>query len=284
MAPGADALKPSVSDQLQQLIRMSRASDVGCAAHLLASGEEILIKPDMPFHPASTIKVGVMMEVFRQARLGTISLTDPGRVYNQFVSIADGSPYSLKAEDDSEKGLYARVGETVSIYELVLHMITVSSNLATNILLELVSPQQVTAFMRALGTDDLIVRRGAEDNEAYRQGMNNSATARGFMQILLKLAKREIVSSEDSDAMINILAQQQRNEMIPALLPRETRIAHKTSWTGDYHHDIGLTYPSNSEPFVLSILTKGYAETDEQDAHALVASMAKTIFDHWNPV
>jgi beta-lactamase class A len=283
MAPGADALKPSVSDQLQQLIRTSRASDVGFAAHLLATREEILIKPDMPFHPASTMKVCVMMEVFRQARLGTISLTDPVPVYNQFVSIADGSPYSLKAEDDSEKDLYARVGETASIYELVLRMITVSSNLATNILLEHVSPQQVTAFMRALGTDDLIVRRGVEDNEAYRQGMNNSATARGFMLILLKLAKREIVSSEDSDAMINILARQQFNEMIPALLPRGTLIAHKTGWTGDYHHDIGLIYPSNGEPFVLSILTKGYAEADERDAHAFVASMAKTIFDHWDP-
>jgi beta-lactamase class A len=283
MAAGADHLNPSVSDQLQQLIKRSRAADVGLAAHRIANGEEILIKPDMAFHPASTMKVCVMMEVFRQARLGAFSLTDLVPVYNQFASIADGSSYSLKAEDDSEKGLYARVGETASFYELVLRMITLSSNLATNILLEHVSPQQVTAFMRELGTDDLIVRRGVEDNQAYRRGMNNSATARGFMLILLKLAKREIVSSADSDAMINILAQQRRNEMIPALLPRGTRIAHKTGWTGDYHHDIGLIYPSNGEPFVLSILTKGYAEADEQDAHEFVASIAKTIHDHWDP-
>ena len=110
--------------------------EVGLAAHNLATGEEILIQPDQSFHPASTIKVCVMMEAFRQARQGLFSLDDPMLVKNEFASIADGSKYSLSVEDDSETDLYQRIGESFSIRELIFRMITVSSNLATNLLIE----------------------------------------------------------------------------------------------------------------------------------------------------
>ncbi len=111
------------------------------------------------------------------------------------------------------------VGASFPVRELVLRMITLSSNLATNLLVARVSARRTTDFMRALGATDLHVLRGVEDKSAYRLGLNNSATARGFMQILTKLAKREVVSPEDSDEMIAILARQQLNEMIPAQLP-----------------------------------------------------------------
>ena len=186
---------------LNELIQQS-GTDVGLAAHQVATGKQILIQPDQSFHPASTIKVCVMMEAFRQARQGLFSLDDPMLVKNEFVSIADGSPYSLSIEDDSEKDLYQHIGETLSIRELVFRMITVSSNLATNFLIERVTPERTTQFMQELGTNDIIVRRGVEDNKAFRLGWNNAATARGLMQILLKLAKRKVVSRRDSDEMI----------------------------------------------------------------------------------
>jgi beta-lactamase class A len=160
-------------------------------------------------------------------------------------------------------------------------MITVSSNLATNILMEYIQPAAATDFMRQLGAGDLVLRRGVEDNKAYQLGLNNSGTARGFMQILLKLAKREVVSPEDSEEMIRILSQQQFNEMIPAQLPADALVAHKTGWTADYFHDVGIIYPPNGEPIVLAILTKGYAETDDQAAHAFIASLARGIYEAW---
>jgi beta-lactamase class A len=133
--------------------------------------------------------------------------------------------------------------------------------------------------MRELGAQGLIVRRGVEDNTAFHLGLNNSATARSFMQILLKLAKREIISPDDSDEMIGILSQQKFNEMIPAQLPANTRVAHKTGWTGEYYHDVGIVYPSNGYPFILAILTKGF--TKEENAHPFIGSLAKLIYKHW---
>ena len=267
-----------VSEANSELIRLS-GMEVGLAALNLETGEEILIHPDQSFHPASTMKVCVMMEAFHQARQGLFSLDEMMRVKNEFTSIADGSLYSLSIEDDSEKDLYEHIGESFSIRELIFRMITESSNLATNLLIERLTPERTTRFMQELGTNDVIVRRGVEDNQAFRLGLNNAATARGVMQILLELAKRKVVSSEDSDEMIEILLQQQFNEMIPAQLPADARVAHKTGWTGKYYHDMGIVYPPNGNAFVLAIMTKGFEK--EGEAHSFVATLAKMVYEEW---
>lgn len=270
-----------LKDELQRIIAASAATQVGVAAHRLSTGDEILIGADLPFYAASTVKVCIMMEVFHQARQGILSLDEPLQVINVFPSLADGSLYSLDPADDSEKALYDAVGGSFPIRELVSRMITLSSNLATNLLVSRVSARRTTDFMRALGAPDLHILRGVEDKAAYRLGLNNSATARGFLQILTTLAKREVVSPEDSDEMISILARQQLNEMIPAQLPSGTRIAHKTGWVADHFHDVGIVYPEGSQAFSLAILTRGCAEIDDDRAHAFVASLARTIYDAW---
>ena len=133
--------------------------------------------------------------------------------------------------------------------------------------------------MRQLGADGLAVRRGVEDDKAFRLGMNNSATARGFMQILIKLAKGKVVAPEDSDAMIEILGEQKFNEMIPAQLAADVRVAHKTGWTGKYYHDVGIIYPRKGNPFVFAIMTNGSEK--EAEAHSFVASLARNVYDGW---
>ncbi len=272
-----------IPEQLHALIRQSRTTSVGIAARLVSGRDEILINADESFHPASTIKICVMMEAFRQAHIGQFALDEPITVRNAFRSLLDGSPYSLDPADDTDRGLYHITGQSVPGMELVQRMITVSSNLATNLLLERLGAEQVTRFMGDLGAPGLVVRRGVEDKQAYRAGLNNAATARSLMQVLLKLAEHQVVSAEASDEMIEILCQQKFNEMIPALLPAGTQVAHKTGWAADYHHDAGIIYPVNREPFVLAVLTKGYEEAEEAEAHAFVASLAKAVYDYWNP-
>ena len=269
----------SFPDEIKRWIEKSGVSDVGLAACHLGSGDEILINPDDSFHPASTMKICVMLEVFHQARQGVYSLNDLILIKNEFASILNGDLYSLSDEDDSEKDLYRRIGQMLPIRELVHRMITLSSNMATNILIERVTPEKTTDFMRKLGAQGLVIRRGVEDGKAFRLGLNNAATARGFMQILIRLAKREVVSSNDSKDMINILTQQQFNEMIPSQLPANVNVAHKTGWTGEYYHDVGIVYPLKRNPFVLVILTRGFKK--EKEAYPFIGSLAKSIYDHW---
>ncbi len=271
----------TLQHQLEEAIAREPSVQVSLAAKRLATGEEILIGPDAAFHPASTVKICVMMEVFHQREAGSLTLDEQIRVVNAFPSLANGSIYSLDPLDDSEKALYDLVGSSCPIGDLVMRMITASSNLATNLLLTRVSPRQTTEFMAQLGVPELRVSRGMEDKPAYRLGLNNAGTASSFMKLLVKLARGEVVSPAASDEMIEILARQQFNEMIPARLPAGTRVAHKTGWIDQHFHDVGIVYPTRGEAFVLAIMTRGFPEAGAERAHAFVASVARLVYDGW---
>jgi beta-lactamase class A len=252
---------------------------IAIAFHDLATNAEYYLNADEPLHPASTMKVHVMMEVFHQANEGLLSLEERLPIINSFTSIADGSRYSLDAIDDSEQSLYQRLGETESIHELTRLMIVSSSNLATNILLEKISAHRVNEFVQALGIEGVTIRRGVEDNAAFRLGMNNSATARGLTQTMDLIARRKVVSEAASQQMIDILLGQEFNQSIPALLPNFVKVAHKTGWTGDVYHDTGIVYLPDREPYVLSIMTRGFTEAQENDAHACMAKISRRIHE-----
>jgi beta-lactamase class A len=252
---------------------------VAVAFRDLATDAEYYLNADEPLHPASTIKVHVMMEVFRQANEGLLSLEERLAVMNSFTSIADGSKYSLDVIDDSEQSLYARFGETESIHELTRLMIVRSSNLATNILIEKVGARNVDEFVRALGIEGVTIRRGIEDNVAFRLGMNNSATARGLTQTMDLIARKKVVSEHASQQMIDILLGQEFNQSIPALLPNFVKVAHKTGWTGDVYHDTAIIYPPHREPYVLSLMTRGFTETQENEAHACMAKISRRVYE-----
>ena len=252
---------------------------ISVAVHDLENGQEILINADEPFHPASTFKVHVMMEVFHQAEQGLLSLADCLPILNSFTSMADGSTFSLAAADDADQTLYARLGETESIEELTRLMIVRSSNLATNLLLEKIGTRGVNDFIQRLGIEGVSVIRGVEDKAAFRRGLNNSATARGLTQTMRLIAERKVVSVKASDKMIDILLGQEFNESIPALLPKSVKVAHKTGWTGDVYHDTGIVYPEGRQPYVISIMTRGFAEDKEAEAHACMAAISKMIYE-----
>src|SRR5215208_6334078 len=245
----------------------------------LETGADYFLNADEPLHPASTIKVHVMLEVFRQAHEGLLALDDQVPIINSFSSIADGSKYSLDVNDDAEQTLYPRLGETETIRQLTRLMIVRSSNLATNILLEAVGAKNVNHFIRDLGIHDVTVRRGIEDNAAFRLGMNNSATARGLTQTMKLIAEKKVVSEQASEQMIQILLGQEFNESIPALLPETVKVAHKTGWTDDVYHDTGILYPEGRKPYVLSLMTKGFTEKQEQEAHQCMANLSKLIYE-----
>jgi beta-lactamase class A len=246
----------------------------------LETDGEYFLNADEPFHPASTIKVHVMMEVFRQANGGLFSIEERLPIINSFTSIADGSKFSVDVKDDSEQSLYQRLGETELVHELTRLMIVRSSNLATNILIEKAGAKNVNEFVQALCIEGVTIRRGVEDNVAFRLGMNNSATARGLTQTMDLIARKKVVSASASGQMIGILLGQEFNEGIPARLPDFVKVAHKTGWTGQVYHDTGIVYPpAGRMPYILSIMTRGFSEAQENEAHACLAGISKAIYE-----
>ena len=263
--------------RLHELIQKSGAETVGVAFYDLASGAEILINEDVSLHAASTMKVPVMMELYRQAGAGKFTLDDRILIKNDFVSIADGSPYSISVNDDSEPSFYKRIGETETLRELMRLMIVMSSNLATNILIEKVGAENVMKLMRELGADRIQVRRGVEDSKAFERGLNNTTTARDLMILLRRLAEGRAVSAAASEEMIRVMTGQQFNEGIPAGVPREARVAHKTGSITRIYHDAAIVYPPGRKPYVLVVLTRGLA--DQKLAHRLTADISRLLYE-----
>jgi beta-lactamase class A len=265
-------------NELETLLAEEANKLIAVAACDLETGQEILVHADDPFHPASTIKVHVMMEVFHQAARGLFALEDCLPIVNSFTSIADRSSFSLLENDDAEQTLYPRIGEAESIAELTRLMIVRSSNLATNILLEKVGVTNVNCYIEALGIEGVMIVRGIEDTAAFRLGMNNSASARGLTQTMRLLAEGSVVSRQASQQMVEILLGQEFNESIPALLPAMARVAHKTGWTGDVYHDTGIVYRREGRaPYIISIMTRGFGEQQADEAHRCMAKISNAV-------
>lgn len=243
----------------------------------LGDGGELAIGADSAFHAASTMKLPVMIEYFRGVDAGRFSSSSVAPLRNRFASIVDGSPYTLSAGDDSDSALYQRVGGDAPVRELVERMITRSSNLATNAVIELVGARAANATAHALGATTMRVLRGVEDGKAYQAGLNNSTSARDLGALLEAIATGRAASTASTQSMLAILEQQEFNAEIPAGLPAGTRVAHKTGWITATLHDAAIIFPPGHPPFVLVVLTRGIP--DQKVAQRLIADVARMS---WN--
>ena len=243
----------------------------------ISSGRELLINPQEEFHAASTMKTPVMIEVFKQVAEGKLSLKDSFLVRNQFKSIVDSSFYSLDSAGDSESEIYRHIGEKRTLYNLMYEMIIASSNLSTNLVIEIVDPKNVTQTMREMGAKKIKVLRGVEDDKAYEAALNNTTTAYDLMLIFEQIAKGKAVDKKSSDEMIRILAQQEHNNIIPAELPKDVKVAHKTGWITGVQHDSGIVILPDGRKYVLVLLSKNLQ--DETSAIKAMAHVSRMVYD-----
>ena len=243
----------------------------------LSTGQQFFINEHVSFHAASTMKTPVLIETFRQVAARQLSLGDSILIHTDFVSIADSSRYRLDSADDSEKALYGMAGRKLPLKDLLYKMITESSNLSTNLIIELVGAPRVQATMREMGARDIRVLRGVEDDKAFQRGMNNTATAYDLMLLFDRLAKGTAVDGSSSDAMIRILLDQHFKEIIAGILPAQVRVASKSGWITGSCHDSGIIFLPDGRKYVLVLLSSGV--TDHESAAAVEASVSKIIYD-----
>jgi beta-lactamase class A len=268
--------KPAAADleaSLRAIIAASGA-EVAVAFRTIDGRSEVLIEPDLRFHAASTMKVPVMIELYRQAASGTLSLTDTLPIRNEFRSIVDGSPYALSVGADSDKVIYAAIGKALKLRELCEAMITVSSNFAANLLIERLGVENIRASVSRLGADGMEVLRGVEDQKAFEKNLNNSTTARALLVLFEKLGHGAAVGGKADVEMIAVLKRQRFNDGIPAGLPPKIAVAHKTGNITRIHHDAGIVYAKR--PYVLVVLVRGIQE--QKASASLIAKISKAVY------
>lgn len=275
--PASPAADSSLGARVAARIAQTPSRAVAVYYRDLATGDSLTLGAALRFHAASTMKIPVMIQLFRDRDAGRLSLTDSVTITNTFQSIADGSPYQLDVTDDSDSSLYKRLGQKTTIRELIELMETVSSNLATNLLIAKVEAKRANATAHALGADSIVVLRGVEDQKAYDAGMNNTTTARDLGVLLAAIAMDKAASSQSCRDMLAILGRQQFKEGIPAGLPPGTTVYHKTGWITQIYHDAAIIEPRRDDRYVLVVLTGGIQKAE--DAHALVRDISRIVYD-----
>jgi beta-lactamase class A len=262
----ASVLKIKEENELEQL---------GIAFYDAETSLQWSYNADHWFHAASTMKMAVLLGVFRQVARNELALEEPVHVRNKFASIVDRKPFTLDLGRDADSEVYRFLGRTMSVKQLAYQMITTSSNFATNLLVDVVGVDVIQQALDDLHIDGVRVLRGVEDQAAFEAGLNNEVTANGLLKLLRLIAEGAAFTPECSEQMLNILLDQRYKSGIPAGLPGAARVAHKTGNIMTVHHDAGIVFLENREPYVLVVLTQFAAEATRGTA---VAEVSRDIY------
>lgn len=234
---------------------------------------------DAWFHAASTIKLPVLLGVFGAVEAGRLSLAARVHVRNRFLSAHDGSPYRVASGRDANTEVHAQIGKTMTVADLARHMIVTSSNLATNLLLEVVGLEWMQRSLTELGVEGVELERGVEDERAFQADFNNRVTAAGLLKVLRLIEDEKAFSAEASRQMLAILHAQEFRGGIPAGLPDDARVANKTGEISTVAHDAGLVYLPDRKPYALALLTEWKA-SDTSGRRETLARISQAVYRH----
>ena len=272
----------ALRSQIEKIEKESGARAIAVALHDSETGFELHYHADRWFHAASTIKVPILLGVFAAIDRGELLPHSRVHVRNRFLSVVESVPFRVESGRDANSAVHNAIGKMMRVDELAYHMITTSSNLATNLLLGVIGPESVTETLRHLKVDEGIdLKRGVEDELAFEKGISNMVTADGLLRILVMLAEGKAFSPALSRRMMDILHGQEFNQGIPARLPKGARVAHKTGEISTVAHDAGVVYLPKRKPYSLVILTEwdpnvsGRSRTIASISHAIYEMLTK---------
>jgi beta-lactamase class A len=261
---------------IEKIVATTRVAACAVAVRDLESGFRFALNGERIFHAASTIKVAILLALFRAVDEGRIRMTDPLHVRNRFRSVIDGTPFRLDSDSDGYPQLYKSIGRTVRLSALAESMIVWSSNLATNLLLDHVGLEYATDVLQRAGVSGVYLRRGVEDGKAHAAGINNEATAEGLLSLFATL-RSDFLSKPSRGEIILILLGQKFTSMIPVGLPPHATVAHKTGEISTVCHDAGIVYLPERGPYLVAILTESKADAD--DRRGTVAKISKAVYE-----
>ena len=268
----------SLRDKLEELEERSRARALAVAVHDLETGTQFRYRADRWFHAASTIKLAVLLGTFASIHQGKYLPQSRLHVRNRFRSAYDGTGFRVLSERDADSEVQAAIGKTMRLGELARHMIIRSSNLATNLLLDLHGIEFLQRVLEDYNLTGIDLRRGVEDELAFEHGINNRVTADGLVQLLRLIAEERAFSPELSRKMLEILHDQEFRSGIPAGLPAHARVAHKTGEISTIAHDAGIVYLPKRKPYVVTILTEWEAE--QSGRSPTIAAASYMVYEH----
>ncbi len=269
----------AVRERIEEIGSSAGAEAVAVCYRDTGTGTEWALNGERWFHAASTIKVPVLLGVYDALSDGRFHWESRVHVRNRFLSAADGAPYRVEAARDSDAEVHERAGRTMKMRELARHMIVSSSNLATNLLVDIVGLEPIRGTLARLGLAGIELRRGVEDERAFQEGINNRVTALGLAEALGVIEEGRGFPAPAAQEMLELLHRQRFNRGIPAGLPDGARVAHKTGDISTVAHDAGIVYLEGRAPYVLVVLTE-WRVGSENGRQEAIAAVSRAVWEH----
>ncbi len=235
----------------------------------LGTGRVVQVNGEEAFPAASLIKVAILAEAFRQAGEGRLDL---GALHRVDENAKVGGAGILR---ELHSGL------ALTLLDLLTLMIIVSDNTATNMVIELAGMAAVNGTARRLGLTQTVLRRKlrsspGQDRPDGRDVGENTTSAKDMALLLKLLAQGKAISPAADAAMVAMLEAQQVDDRLPLLLPRGTRVAHKTGNHRTMRHDAGLVFLPGGGAYVLTVLLKDLSDTVE--ASLAIARLSRDVY------
>ena len=240
---------------------------MGLAIVDLTDNHQYLLHADDVYPQASSIKIAVLAELYRQSQQGKLKLTD-----SYTVNASD-----LVPDSDIMGGLTPGVTK-LTLRDVATMMVAVSDNSATNVLIDRVGMDNVNALMTSLGLKHTLLRRKMMDLKAAGEGRENVSTPKEMATLLEQIYRGKVLNKEMIDDFFKVLSTH-KDSWIPRYLPEGLKMANKPGALEGVRNDSGVIFVEN-RPYIICVMTTYLRrESDGEEAIARVSQAAYRMFD-----
>ncbi len=233
----------------------------------LTTGQRIMVRADEVMPTASSIKIAILAELYRQAQQGKVKLTDF---------------YTLQASDMvGGSGITSVLtpGQTrLTLRDVAGLMISVSDNSATNVIIDRIGMENVNALLDSLGLTHMRLRRKMMDVKAAEEGRENISSPSEMVMLLEALYRGKVLNKSMTEDFFNMLSVH-KESYIPRELPEDLKVANKPGELEGVRNDSGIVF-TGKRPYAISVMTTYLRrEKDGGDAITKISSAAYQMFD-----
>jgi beta-lactamase class A len=270
----------TTSEDVRTAVSAVRRGSGTVSVVALVAGEprpRVSVEPDVRHYSASTMKLPILVAAHRLAERGVLDLDRPVTVHDDVDSVLPGVRFRVDPGEDSDPETWDALGRTVALRGLVERMVTVSGNLATNLVLESVGLAEVAAVLADAGCSELTrVVRGIEDYAARDAGIDNLVTAADLARLVVALAEGRLAGAASTAACERTLLSQTYRAGIPAGLPGGLVVGNKTGWVDGVNHDVALVRAPDLPPVGIAVLVTAPGTPAEREAG--IARIARAVW------
>jgi len=267
----------NIQEEVTNLLKLVEG-DVSVFFYDLNTNRRYMLNENEPFNTASLMKIVVGLQLVRLFESNKLDENATIKLKNSFASKLDNSLFQLSETVDGEKSLYSKIGLQVRIPELLELMITQSSNLSTNNLFELIEMNgSISDLLAEIEMTNTKILRGVEDQKAYDAGMINTTTATDLVKLFQHIHYGVSSENKSITMLYEIMKRQEHNSIIPALLPKNLHIAHKTGTLKSTIHDAALVSSYTGKNYILILLSKNLR--DKAIATTAFAQLSEVFYN-----